>query len=157
GAADGVNMLYAFTRGRGAWRVILGATTCSQTLSQTRQSFNAAGGTGAGKVTATSGSCGVTAISNANRITINPGRSGSGQGMVNFTVDANMSLSPRTGTLTIAGRSVAVFQEGDVDTISPTVTITSPVTSSTYTTSSAAITIGGTASDNVGVKVVKWS
>lgn len=46
---------------------------------------------------------------------------------------------------------------GGGDTTAPTITITSPTSSSTYTTSSSSLTIGGTASDNVGVTQVTWS
>ncbi|MBW2554275.1 MAG: fibronectin type III domain-containing protein, partial [Deltaproteobacteria bacterium] len=42
------------------------------------------------------------------------------------------------------------------DTQSPTVTITSPTSASTYDTSNSIINIGGTASDNVGVTLVTW-
>ena len=42
------------------------------------------------------------------------------------------------------------------DTQSPTVTITSPISASTYNTSNSTINIGGTASDNVGVTLVTW-
>ncbi len=43
------------------------------------------------------------------------------------------------------------------DTTAPTVTITSPITTSTYSTSSASLNLAGTASDNVGVTKVSWS
>ncbi len=39
----------------------------------------------------------------------------------------------------------------------PTVTITSPTSSGTFTSSSATLSIGGTASDNVGVTQVTWT
>jgi len=43
------------------------------------------------------------------------------------------------------------------DTQDPTITITSPTSSSTYTTSNSTINISGTASDNVGVTEVIWA
>jgi len=43
------------------------------------------------------------------------------------------------------------------DTQNPTITITSPTQSSTYSTENGNITISGTASDNVGVTQVTWS
>src|SRR5207253_2586908 len=43
------------------------------------------------------------------------------------------------------------------DTTSPTVTITSPTPNPTYATSSASLTLGGTASDDVGVTQVAWA
>src|SRR5207244_10975394 len=44
-----------------------------------------------------------------------------------------------------------------LDTTPPTVTITSPTPNPTYATSSASLTLGGTASDNVGVTQVAWA
>ena len=43
------------------------------------------------------------------------------------------------------------------DITNPGINITSPTSSSTYSTSSNSITIGGSASDNVGVTQVTWS
>jgi cyclophilin family peptidyl-prolyl cis-trans isomerase len=43
------------------------------------------------------------------------------------------------------------------DATRPTVRITTPTSESTYTTQSETITIGGTASDNLGVTEVRWS
>ena len=43
------------------------------------------------------------------------------------------------------------------DTTPPTLSITSPTSASTYSTSSTPLSIGGTASDNVGVVLVDWS
>jgi hypothetical protein len=43
------------------------------------------------------------------------------------------------------------------DTTAPAVTITSPTTASSYTTSATTLTLGGTASDNVGVTEVQWT
>ncbi len=43
------------------------------------------------------------------------------------------------------------------DTTPPTVTITTPTTAPTHATSSSPITIGGSASDNVGVTQVTWA
>jgi len=43
------------------------------------------------------------------------------------------------------------------DTQNPTITVTAPTSSPTYSTSKSTINIGGTASDNVGVTSVTWS
>jgi hypothetical protein len=43
------------------------------------------------------------------------------------------------------------------DTSAPTVAITSPSSSGSYATTSATVSLGGTASDNVGVTQVSWS
>lgn len=42
------------------------------------------------------------------------------------------------------------------DTIPPTISITSPTSADTYTTSASSITLGGIASDNTGVTEVRW-
>ena len=42
------------------------------------------------------------------------------------------------------------------DTIPPTVAITSPTSGSTYSTSNPLLTLGGTASDSIGVTQVTW-
>src|SRR5206468_1661422 len=58
-------------------------------------------------------------------------------------------------TFTIAsGFSVAVVRAGSG---AGTVTITAPTSGATYTTGNPAMTLGGTASDNVGVTQVTWT
>src|SRR5207249_2889492 len=51
-----------------------------------------------------------------------------------------------TASLTVTG----------VGAMPPTVTITSPTSSSIYSTTSSSLTLGGTAADNVGVTQVTW-
>jgi hypothetical protein len=46
---------------------------------------------------------------------------------------------------------------GSPDTTPPTVAITSPTSGATYTTGTSPLTLGGTASDNVGVLEVSWT
>ena len=43
------------------------------------------------------------------------------------------------------------------DTIAPSISITSPTSSQSFTTSSATVNLSGTASDNVGVTLVTWA
>ena len=85
------------------------AAECSYSINPTSQSVPAAGGPGTAiAVTATSG-CAWTATSDASWITnVTPG-SGSGNGLVNFTVAVNTGPA-RTGSLTIAGRRFTVTQ-----------------------------------------------
>ncbi len=61
--------------------------------------------------TATSG-CAWTAVSNASWLTIVSGSSGTGNGTVSYSIEANSSLVPRTGTLVIAGQTITVTQLG---------------------------------------------
>ncbi len=109
---SGEATLFAFTHGRGAWRVSLGASGggCPSEISPTSQSFEASGGTGSVNVIVASG-CNWTARSNANWITITAGSSGSGNGTVSYSVSANTGAA-RTGTLTIAGQNFTVTQNG---------------------------------------------
>jgi hypothetical protein len=57
-------------------------------------------------------SCAWTAQSNVAWLTITAGTSGTGNGTVSYTVAANNTPDPRTGTLTIAGRTFTVTQPG---------------------------------------------
>jgi hypothetical protein len=73
--------------------------------------FGASGSTGIVNVTATGASCGWTAVSNSSFITVTSGASGTGNGTVGFTVAAN-SGPARTGTITIAGKTFSISQDG---------------------------------------------
>jgi hypothetical protein len=84
-----------------------------------------------------------------------------------FTVSWNTALVPNgTHTLTAVARDAAGNRTTsaaisvtvlNMDTSAPAVTITSPTSSSTYSTGASSITLGGTASDNVGVTQVTWA
>ena len=82
------------------------------------------------------------------------------------------SLSAGTHSINVVTDVTGAVQEGNesdneytkaitvqppLDTISPTIVITSPTSESTYTTTSGSLNLGGTASDNVGVTQVTWS
>src|SRR5947209_6466948 len=56
--------------------------------------------------------CAWTAASPDNWITITSGSSGSGDGVVSYTVGVNPAATPRTTTLTIAGQPFMVTQAG---------------------------------------------
>ena len=81
---------------------------CSFSISPESQSFNPPGGNGEVTVTAAAG-CAWSATSNVPWLTITQGSSGTSNGVVRFTVAAN-SGAPRSGTLTIAGRTFTVNQ-----------------------------------------------
>jgi hypothetical protein len=85
--------------------------TCSFTVSPTSVSPTAAGGAQSATVTAPAG-CSWTAVSNTAWISVTAGGTGSGNGTVSYTVDANGSTASRTGTLTIANQTVTVTQQG---------------------------------------------
>ena len=84
---------------------------CAYSLAASSASFGDVGGSGSVAVTANSAcSWGVT---NANSwITITAGASGMGNGTVSYQVGVNSSPTPRTGLLTIAGKTYTVNQSG---------------------------------------------
>jgi hypothetical protein len=86
--------------------------SCTFSITPASQSFASSGGSGSISVTASSASCGWSAISNVNWITITSGSTGRGNGVTGFSVTANASTSSRTGTITIAGRAFTVTQSG---------------------------------------------
>jgi hypothetical protein len=80
-------------------------------VSPTSVAAAAGGASGTLAVTAASG-CTWTAASAAAWITLTSGATGSGAGSTGYTVAANTSTSPRTGSVTIAGAVVTVTQAG---------------------------------------------
>jgi hypothetical protein len=89
-------------------------------LSKSSQSFNASAGIGTVNVSGLA-SCAWTAVSNdPSFITITSGASGSGDGIVTYSVTANTSTSSRAGTITIANQSHRVLQGAAFLDVPPT-------------------------------------
>ncbi len=86
-------------------------TSCAFSIAPSSQSFGASAGTGVVSVTSSTG-CSWTAATNAAWITVTGGSSGSGNGQAHYSVAANSGSASRTGTLSIAGKSFTVGQEG---------------------------------------------
>ncbi len=107
---NGVSQLFAFTHGRGAWRVTANQSGCNYALAPSSQNFDAAGGNGTINVTAEPNGCNWTATSNAAWITINSGASGTTNGTINFSVAAHTGTATRTGTISAAGKTFTVTQ-----------------------------------------------
>jgi uncharacterized repeat protein (TIGR03803 family) len=84
---------------------------CNFELGQDSGTFTAVGGNSTVSVTASNG-CTWSATNNDSFITITSGSSGSGNGTVHYTVAANSSTNPVTGTMTIAGNTFTVTQAG---------------------------------------------
>jgi len=84
------------------------AAACSFTIAPASQTIAETGGSGTVAVTADSG-CAWTASSDAAWIAITGASSGTGNGSVAFTVDANAGAA-RSGTLAIAGQTFTVMQ-----------------------------------------------
>lgn len=84
---------------------------CTIVVTPVSQSVSASGGDGSSRVF-TADSCSWTTRSNASWITVTSAATQNGGGTATFTSAANPSGSPRTGTLTIAGRTFTVSQAG---------------------------------------------
>jgi hypothetical protein len=84
------------------------AGNCAVSLPVTGADFPVNGGTGSFDVTAGAG-CAWSAVSNASWIHITSGSSGSGNGTVGFSVDANLA-GPRSGTISVGGQFFTVNQ-----------------------------------------------
>jgi len=80
--------------------------------------------------------------------------SGTGTQAGSFTVKATASDGTLTATQTFTW--VMTAPSGG-DTTRPTISISSPTSGSSFSTSASAINLSGTAADNVGVTQVRWS
>lgn len=87
------------------------SSSCGYSIMPTSQSFQAAGGAGTINVT-TAANCTWTASSNLPWVTITSGSTGSGSGVIGYSVAPNNSADPRSGMLFAAGQSFAVSQAG---------------------------------------------
>ena len=109
---NGVTSLFAFTHGRGAFKVTI-PTSCA-TVNPLSQQFFSPGNTGSVTITknlSATAPCDWTAVSNSSFITVDSGASGSNNGTVNFTVAPNTTGAARSGSLTVAGRNVTINQD----------------------------------------------
>jgi glucose/arabinose dehydrogenase len=84
---------------------------CSYSISPASRNFGSEGGSGEVAVTSGSG-CTWTASASVPWIHITSGANGSGNGSVAFSIDANTAATARNGTMTIAGRTFTVAQNG---------------------------------------------
>jgi hypothetical protein len=90
---------------------------CPNTLTTFKRSFPASAGSGSIEVVAPTG-CNWTAVSNDSWITIDSGAAGNGDGMIGYSVEANLGLV-RSGTITAAGQTFTVFQGRDFTDVPP--------------------------------------
>jgi uncharacterized protein (TIGR03437 family) len=152
---NGVTSLYAFTHGRGAFKVTANNSGCNFALSKTGETVAAAGSDLTVNVTVAPGGCNWRAESNVPWITLQPGAGGTANGTVGMKVSANTSIGQRFGTVNIAGRSFTVTQDGFFDLEAPVIRITAPA-NFMATVQNAFTTIAGTATDNVRLASVTW-
>jgi len=81
-----------------------------------------------------------------------------GYNLGEYSTILTLSVDPRNGDLhasTRIGNYVLVNSSGD--TTAPSVSITSPTTSATYSTTTDTIPLSGTSSDNIGISAVSWT
>jgi hypothetical protein len=104
---------------------------------------------------------GVTSVTWSNSL----GGVGTASGTTTWNVPS-VTLQTGLNTITVtasdaagntASKTLAVTYTPPPDTTPPTIAITAPTTAATYTTTVSPLSIGGTASDNVGVASVAWS
>ena len=92
---------------------------CSYDVSPLAHAFDAQGGTGSSTVSAGPG-CAWSATSDGSWITLTGPTSGAGNGTISFAIAAS-SGAPRTGTITVADRTIAISQAGGCSfSIAPT-------------------------------------
>ena len=90
---------------------ILNDDPCSYLIGPTSLYFSSSGSTGSVNVAA-GGSCGWTAVSNDSWIVITSPSSATGAGAINFAFQDNVSGAARQGTLSVAGQTVFIVQDG---------------------------------------------
>ena len=88
------------------------AAQCSFSLTPNAANFAASGGNGLVTIAASAINCARTAASNTPWITVSFGSPGTGNGTVGYSVLANTSGLPRTGTLNVAGQTFTVTEAG---------------------------------------------
>jgi uncharacterized protein (TIGR03437 family) len=145
---NGTTSLYAFTHGRGVWRVVLNQTGCTYTLTPHTINFDAQGGSGNLHI-AGAGGCLWSASSNVDWLRITSDASGNGGGTLSFSVAPHTDPRARNGVIALGGRSLLVRQAGLVDTTPPTLNITQPTRQGWLTTANARVELGGTVSNEV--------
>lgn len=100
---------------------------CSYSISPISQGFGPGSGSGQFSITAPFG-CNWTATSNnTSFVTITSGATGSGNGTVNYSVGANASGSPRSGTITVTGGNTFTVIQGTSNSSLRSITLTSPL------------------------------
>ena len=114
---------------------------CAYTVNPGSSAVPAAAGSGSIAVTANSSSCSWSAASNDGWITVTSGNAGLGSGAAGYSVAANAGAT-RTGTLTIAGKTFTITQQG--------VNVPSPVSLDSLSGSGATHTFVFTFSDPNG-------
>jgi hypothetical protein len=85
------------------------SAVCTYAISPVSQSLGASGGAGTVSISTESG-CPWTVVKNVSWVILTSNGSGTGKGEANYSVSANVSASPRAGTMTIADQTFTVTQ-----------------------------------------------
>jgi hypothetical protein len=85
---------------------------CTYTITPSGRTHTSAAGTGSVTVTSSAATCSWPATSYASWVSITSGSGGSGNGVVSYSVTTNTSTMVRAGTLSIAGKTFTVTQQG---------------------------------------------
>lgn len=155
---NGVQTLYAFTHGRGVWRVQLERPGCRYAISPPTINIQNDQRTGSVDVTAVPGGCNweaTGATSQSPWLTVS-GR-GTASGKATWTIAANTGFVDRVGTATIAGRSLTIIQPGQVDSESPVIQVTGASVPAGTVDNTGLLDLNGSVRDNDQVVEVRWS
>lgn len=117
--AAGANKITVFTPGPGGGasnELNFSVLMCNFTLGASAQIISSLGGL-VGVTLNTDSPCGWSASADAPWITINRS-AGTGKSVVDYLIAPNTAVSPRTATITIAGRNLAIRQLGRVSSVS---------------------------------------
>lgn len=157
-SANNQAQLFAFTFGRGAWRVELGSVACQFALSAASVSISPSGGPETVTVTAANGCSWQARVNPTGEgwIRLTGSDNGSGNGSISFSTEPNLTSVRRFGTIAVAGRSFTIAQDRFVDTIAPRLKITSPTSDADWTTTESGLVLSGSATDNLGIQRVSW-
>ena len=85
---------------------------CQFTLNPTEQTYSASSNSGSFSVTTQSG-CNWTASEDCTWVSITSGSSGTGNGTVNYAIDANPTIEERECIITVEGQTFTITQSGD--------------------------------------------
>jgi List-Bact-rpt repeat protein len=107
--------MYCFTAGANR-SLVANFAAVAFSISPVGATHGAAGGQGAIFVTA-SGGCSWTAVNNVFWTSITSSNSGTGNGSVTYSVLSNFNVNARMGTLTVAGQTYTVTQNGAIDSV----------------------------------------
>jgi hypothetical protein len=112
-----------------------GASGCTYSISPASATVSSSSGTGTVTVTAASG-CAWTASTGTSWLQVTSGASGTGNGSVGYSYTANASTSSRSGSITIAGITFQVTQNGSSGSTVAVTVNSAP--------SGLSVTVGGT-------------